>query len=313
MTNPHGRAAAARVIPLAAITDEFSPDVDVALSAMENVGMTGAELRVVSGRNILDLSDAEVDRVSGVVRLHGMQVLSIASPLLKCELPGAPPVDPRLQQDIFGSPYTFQDQERLSKRAFEVADSTGARIIRVFSYWRTVDPAACFDGIVTALRGLADRAADRGLIIGIENEPACNIGTGRETARLLAALDHPALKVVWDPANAMVLGETPYPDGYGALPAARIVHVHAKDCRVEDFKPEWGPIGDLDVDWNGQLDALLRDGYSGWLSLETHWRGPNGDDKLEASRICGERLRDLVQAAAARHATGATRGSGSSC
>ena len=47
------------------------------------------------------------------------------------------------------------------------------------------------------------------------------------------------------------------------------------------------------VDWPGQLDALVGDGYRGWLSLETHWRGPHGD-KLEASTICGRNLAKLV-------------------
>ena len=71
-----------------------------------------------------------------------MQVLSIASPLLKCVLPDAGPIDERFQQDMFGSTYTFADQPRLTGRAFEIAEAAGARIIRVFSYWRTVDPRA---------------------------------------------------------------------------------------------------------------------------------------------------------------------------
>jgi sugar phosphate isomerase/epimerase len=120
------------------------------------------------------------------------------------------------------------------------------------------------------------------------------VGTGVEAARVLDAIDHPALKVVWDPANAFILGERPYPDGYEALPPERVVHVHAKDCRVNNFTPEWGVLGEMGVDWVGQIRALERDSYQGWISLETHWRGPKGD-KLEASLICGARLRELVQ------------------
>jgi sugar phosphate isomerase/epimerase len=266
---------------------------------MAAIGMTGAELRVIDGRNILDLNDDEVDRVIASVRAHGMSVPAIASPLLKCTLPHGPAVDARLQQDVFGSPYTFEDQPRLTRRAFDVAQRTGARIIRVFSYWRTVDPAAVFDDVVSALGELADQAGKQALVIGLENEPACNIGTAHETARVLDALNHPALQVVWDPANAFVLGERPYPDGYAALPAGRIAHVHAKDCRVQNLIPEWGPLGDMGLDWPGQMDALLRDGYNGWVSLETHWRGPDGN-RLEASRVCGERLRALVRDASER-------------
>ena len=61
-------------------------------------------------------------------------------------------MDPRFQQDMFAATHTFDDQPRLAARAFEIAKRTGARIIRVFSYWRTVRPEECFDRIVAALR-----------------------------------------------------------------------------------------------------------------------------------------------------------------
>lgn len=280
---------------IAAITDEFSPDIEIAARSMAEIGMTGAELRMVFGKNIASLTDEELDRAIAIVRGHGLEIISIASPVLKCVLPDAPDVDERFQKDMFASSLTFEDQPKLAVRAFEIAKRTGARIVRVFSYWRTVRPAECFDRIVMALRGLADQAARMDLIIGLENEHACNIATGAETARLLAALDHPNLKVVWDPANALVSGETPFPDGYARLPAHRIVHVHAKDCLREDQKLAWGPLGEGVIDWKGQVDALARDGYTGWISLETHWPGPNGD-KHEASMICGRNLKALAQA-----------------
>ena len=73
----------------------------------------------------------------------------------------------------------------------------------------------------------------------------------------------------------------------------RIAHVHAKDCFVTDHKPTCGPVGEGAIDWKGQIAALVRDGYRGWISLETHWPGPGGD-KHEASMICGRNLRQLV-------------------
>jgi sugar phosphate isomerase/epimerase len=279
--------------PLAAITDEFSPDIEVAVRSMHEIGMTGAELRMVFGKNIIDLTDEELDRAIAIVRGAGLEIISIASPLLKCVLPDAPEVDARFQQDMFAAKHTFADQPRLTARAFVIAQRTGARIIRVFSYWRTVQPDVCFDRIVAALCQLADQAAPLNLIIGIENEHACNIGTGAEAGRLLAALDHPNLKLVWDPANAVVGGEKAIPDGYSKLPKGRIQHVHAKDCTMDGYKPNWCRIGDGVVGWPAQMDALIRDGYKGWISLETHWQGPGGN-KHEASMICGRALTELV-------------------
>lgn len=273
---------------IAAITDEFTGDFESALASMTSVGMTGAELRMLWGKNVVDLSDEELDRAIEIASNRGIEIISIASPLLKCVLPDAPPVDARFQQDSFASKHTFADQNRLAARAFEIAERTGARIIRVFSYWRTVEPEACFDRIVDALRKLAEQAAAHGVTIGLENEHACNIATGAETAPVLAALDHPNLNVVWDPANALVAGETPL-DGYAKLPAARIAHVHAKDCDVVDHKATWLELGTGSIPWTRQIDALARDGYKGWISLETHWPGPNGD-KQKGSEICGRNL-----------------------
>jgi len=159
----------------------------------------------------------------------------------------------------------------------------------------TVEPEKCFSAVVDALGGLAERAAKRGLIIGLENEHACNIATGAESAKALAAVKHESLKLVWDPANALCSGENPFPDGYRKLPVDRIVHVHTKDCHMEGHKPVWGPLGTRSVDWKGQVAALLADGYQGWLSLETHWPGP-ANDKFRASVICGWNLRGLASA-----------------
>ena len=280
---------------IAAITDEFTSDLEPALDAMSAIGMTGAELRVLWGKNIMDQSTEDLKRVQQLTGDKGFEVISIASPILKCVLPGGPEIDSRFQHDIFASKHTFADQPRLADQAFDIAEMLGAKIVRVFSYWRTVEPDRCFDGVVEALTWLSEKAAKRNLIIGLENEHACNVATGAESARLLNTLVHPNLKLVWDPANALCSGENPFPEGYSKLPKDRIVHVHAKDCHMEGHKPVWGPLGTRAVDWKGQIAALRADGYTGWLSLETHWPGPAGD-KLQGSKICGWNLRGLSAA-----------------
>ncbi len=60
-------------IPIAAITDEFSPDLETALHAMREIGMSAAELRVIWGKNIMDLSDEELERVQRDHAIAGFQ------------------------------------------------------------------------------------------------------------------------------------------------------------------------------------------------------------------------------------------------
>ena len=67
-------------IPIAAITDEFSPDLEPALDVMEEIGMRAVELRVVNGKNILDLTDDELTQVAALLASRGFRSISIASP-----------------------------------------------------------------------------------------------------------------------------------------------------------------------------------------------------------------------------------------
>ena len=280
---------------IAAITDEFSPSLAEAVPVMKEIGMTGAELRVIDGKNILDLTDEELKRAKETLDRAGLEVVAIASPLLKCVLEDGPELDRRFEHDAFASKHKLADQPRLSERAIAIAHLLGARVIRVFSFWRTVEPERCHEAIARALTDLVELARSESLVVGLENEHACNVATGAETASLLRLVPAAELMVVWDPANALVAGEKPFPDGYGRIPKERIVHVHAKDCDMLTGKPVWGPLGTRHVLWKEQIAQLIDDGYAGYLSLETHWSGPNGNKK-EASRICGWNLKGLASA-----------------
>ncbi len=280
-------------LPIAAITDEFSPDLETAARAMSGIGMTGAELRVLWGRNIMDLADAELERAKGILEAHGLKAVGISSPLFKCVLPDSPPLDSRFEHDVFASAHTYADQPRLLRRAIEIAHKLDAPVIRIFSFWRTTDRAQCQDRIAEQLRSAAREAANEGVTLGLENEHACHAGTAAELAELLESVGESSLKIVWDAANAYVAGECAFPDGFRRLPLGSVVHVHAKDCRMESGKPTWLPLGTGALDWKGQFAALVEGGYRGSVSLETHWPGPGGDS-LQASVICGWNLRGLL-------------------
>ena len=76
---------------IAAITDEFSPaDTETAARSMAGLGMTGAELRMVFGKNVIDLSDEELDRAIAIMRREGLEIISIASPKYRRRTPSIP-------------------------------------------------------------------------------------------------------------------------------------------------------------------------------------------------------------------------------
>ena len=135
-------------------------------------------------------------------------------------------------------------------------------------------------------------AGERGITVALENEPICFGATGQGLARLLDEIDHPAVGANWDPGNYCTSTGQDFRAGYAPL-RGRIVHVHVKDQAFDaDGTRRTVPAGDGRVDWAGQIDALLADGYSGLMVVETHF-GP----RVAASRASVEALCGLLAAA----------------
>ena len=256
---------------IGAVTDLFAAEVAEAAPLMRELGMQGAELRSIDGRSILEADRKPLERAIRALRGNGLEIVAISTPLLKCSLKDWP------------------EQSKLADRAFDAAAAAGSKIVRVFSGLRESAPEKCFERVVDILQELADRAARRELVIALENDRACNIATAQETAGVLAAIDHSNLQVVWDPAAAYISGEKPFPTGYQMLDTGRIALVHAKDCTLDGHKPVWEPLGGGDIDWQGQIDALAEDGYSGAIHLETYWPGV---------AQCARNLRRMVEPSA---------------
>ena len=167
--------------------------------------------------------------------------------------------------------------------------------IRVFSFWRIEKPAQVFDLVVSDLRRALEKAKKQKITLVLENEHDCNIATAAESVKLLAAVQDPYLGLNWDPGNAYAAGEKPYPDGYNLLPKNRILHMHVKDAKRNPAtgKSDWAAMGKGDIDYVGQFKALMRDGYSHAVSLETHWRNEKKDAE-ESTRICMQGMKDLI-------------------
>jgi len=279
---------------LAVITDEIDADLDHALAVMGEYGVKNAELREIWDKNILEATPQEWQRAKDVLAKHGAKVVGIASPFYKCDLPGIVadgPVGPLHSASARG----LGDQIALLEHCIEAARFFDTNLIRVFSFWKrgSLTPEI-EEQIVDAFAEPAALAEREGIILGLENEHSCYLGTGAQTARVLEKINSSAVRAVWDPGNAFFGGEAPFPMGYEAIKDF-VVHVHVKDAFVQTgaAQPEWTVVGAGQIDWAGQVAALRATGYAGYLSLETHYSG--GGSKEASSRQCLEGLRKLVE------------------
>lgn len=280
---------------LAVITDEIDADLERALNVMLEYGVRGAELRMIWDKNIADAPQDYLQRAKDLLDAKGMHVVGIATPFYKCDLPGveaAGEAGPLHSATARG----LGEQIALLEHCIEVARFFDTNLVRVFSFWKrgTMTPEI-EEMIVDAFSEPAEIAERAGIILGLENEHACYLGTGAQTARVLAEINSPAVRAIWDPGNAFMDGEAPYPTGYEAIKEF-ITHVHIKDAGVPEggTKPEWTLVGAGQIDYAGQIAALREAGYPGYLSLETHWTGGGG--KEMSSRACLAALREMTGA-----------------
>jgi len=240
------------VIRLSAFADEISPDIDEQIAVLLAEGIHHVELRGAWNTGVLDLGDSRIGRIRESFAAAGIDVVAVASPVGKA--PADTPVDSIL--------------DRLH-RAIAVAEALNCADIRVFSFYppsAPVQPETGYrDEVMNRLRAMVDAAADAGMRLLHENDVGLYGATVAGCADILKALPGPSLGAVLDPANYLLIGECPYPDGYEAV-RARLASVHVKDVAAGQIVA----AGEGNARFPDLLLRLKEDGYDGAFALEPH-------------------------------------------
>jgi sugar phosphate isomerase/epimerase len=279
------------------INDEISQDFGQSCEvAAREFGMRWIELRGMWRKNIVNLDPKEIAEAQRILKKYELRVTDIASPLYKVAWKDDPRAKERQAEDFHAS-FTFAQQDEVLERSLELAKAFATDRVRCFDFWRLENPEPYREAINETLRSAADKAGNRGVILLLENDGGLNTSTGAEAAKVLAAVDSPHFMLNWDPGNAAANGEKAYPDGYNLLPKHRIGHCHCKDTVKQGKDYDWAAMGTGIVDWQGQFQALKRDGYHFAVSLETHWQG--GGTAEESTRQSWSGMKTLLQKAGA--------------
>lgn len=273
----------------AVITDEISQNLNHALTVMAEENVPNAELRNVYGTYIVDADAELLSRVESDLKRHAAKVVCVDTPFYKCDLD--------TPKGTTGPTHganerTFADQQTLLLHSIDLAKRFETPFLRIFSFWKrgglTPDVEERIADALVRPCELAERA---GITLLLENEHACYLGTAAETVRVIERVGSPVLKLVYDPGNSFFAGEQPFPAGYEAA-RAFTAHVHIKDAKVNaDGMPVFCAVGTGEIDYTGLFAAMRSDGYDGYVALETHYKGANGDAE-SASR---ESLRSMME------------------
>ncbi|MDF2671624.1 MAG: xylose isomerase-like barrel protein [Paenibacillus sp.] len=277
---------------LGVLTDEVSARFDEALDWIEEQGLKHVEVRVVDGVNISNMSDEGVQEVLRKVEAKGLFVSAIASPIFKCAL------DPNRQVasgDVFGQKEESVEAhfDKLS-RVIEIAQILKTKQIRIFSFWREIEPKQYQNEIVAHLKRAGEVAEQAGIVLLLENEPSCNGGFADEVGSIVREVASPAIRGLWDPGNEAYGGRESFPKGYNEMKDI-LSHVHLKDAYVrEDGSSRCVPLGTGNVPVIAQLKALVEDGYEGLFTIETHFV-PAGGTQMTGTRMTLDALRALIK------------------
>lgn len=286
------------------ITDEISADPETAFELGVSWGIKDFELRCMDTQRVPLFSDYQKERLKELIDEFGVRIVAISPGLFKCPFPAGQRERFALRafdQSLYRQWRTAKDilkyhREELLPASLEFARDFGAGIVVIFSFQRDSAPAQqAPDEVLEVLHDAAQQADKAGLLLAIEVENQFWADTGQNAADLIRKINHSKLSINWDPANAYEAGDNPYPAGYQAV-REHVRHVHFKDARREDSGRYVYAIKG-DIDWAGQITALHKDQYTGFISVETHMQ-----PKISSANLALQRLRQLIRSTHEIHA-----------
>lgn len=254
---------------LGTITDGISRDFEYALDTMVETGLEYVELQYLWEKQVGDLTDADIERVQGLIAARNLKVSCISHHNLS-----ALPVDTAVVAPA------YREHITTLQRCIDVAQALGTNLVRIFSFRKEMvlfgaEPVISEGAWTTLMNRLEEplQIADAaGITLVMETAISGNVTSAFLARKLIEALDVPHLKVLWDPCSSLYCTEVPYPDGYEVI-REHIAHVHLKDGVVNlpaatfDFCAM--RQGQMDPYYNDIVEALKRDGYEGAISLES--------------------------------------------
>lgn len=281
----------------AIITDEATQDFEKACALAAQYNYEAVEIRSVWDKKPQELNDEDIAKINDIAKKYNLKVCAVSSAVFKCSM---------------NEENEIKEQFEMLEKCVALAVKTGAKFVRIFTFWKNNGIKEDLDIIKEHILKAADIAKKQGITLVVESDPSVSVCDAEEMKILFDSLDSENVKVLWDGGNQIYNEnyKVPFPDGYELI-KDKIAHIHLKDAvRDENGTPTGVVIGDGMLDVIGILKELLKDGYEGFIVQEPHFRIQSAisEDKLrlpggadfseggyEASQLCMEKFEMLIK------------------
>jgi len=251
------------------ITDQVSMDFEHALNFIKELGLEYVEIHALWNKNIEELTDDEVAEAKRLLNKYGLKVSIISSTLfLQCHLLESDKKFGPIDDYFITIAGDYDDHIKALQRCIELCEIFDTDKLRSFGFIKEghLDDDDAVQKIKEKLQKPIEMVEKAGLMLLLENCPHTYLQFGALTKRAIEQIDSKNFRALWDPANALRSGGSPYPEDYRHI-KKYIVHVHAKDVSLEGGV-HMVPLGEGIIDYNGILKSLKKDGFNGVISLE---------------------------------------------
>lgn len=268
-----------------------TPEYNVfeAIELMEKIGADGIEIVVqddyISGIPC-DCEEELLAKIKKCAQEHHVQVI--------CLTP---------YNSYFNSLDEEQRQSEIAaiKKVIGYCEYLGAKYIRIYAGNLQAGDTENYDEkwemLVKSLRELGDVAVEKGVTLVTENHFNTMTVSAKESAALMKAVDHKAVRILYDQANLTFTEQEDYETAI-AVQQEYVGYMHVKDLVFREGKsfessnvahPDEDErnvytkiVGEGIVPWPQILKKVKELGYEGWLSLEYERRW-HPDDIPDAS------------------------------
>ena len=245
---------------LGIINDEVSQNIEDVIRFAKNYSLNGVEIRSINNLDIDKLSFWDIMKIKKMLDDAGLEVCNISSSFFKCSI------------DVKNE---YDDNIRKLRKLIKISHYLGCNSIRGFSFFKDEinNFEKKFDEIVEKFWEPLKIIESEGITLLLESDPSVFTTNHKKLAKLISTLNSKNVKAIYDPGNDLYDpdGEIPYPDGFNFIKNF-IKHVHIKDVKKVNGKPECVKFGTGDIQYSQIFRALNVYGYNGYIVLETHYR-----------------------------------------